>query len=132
MKKGDLSHEESTLSLFLVLMLIVGTMSFAMAADGKTYSFEIVSKGFQSTYWQAVLKGCLSETQKLNDEAGYEMIKFNMVGPDSESDIAVQVNEFESALNAGPRRHRPGRAGRQRPQRQHRRRAGCRHPDHRV
>jgi ribose transport system substrate-binding protein len=92
---------KKALSLFLVLMLIVGTVSFAVAED-TTYSFEIVSKGFQSTYWQAVLKGCESETQKLNDEAGYEMIKFNMVGPDSESDIAVQVNEFESALNANP------------------------------
>ncbi len=92
---------KKALSLFLVLMLIVGTISFAVAED-KTYSFEIVSKGFQSTYWQAVLMGVKSETQKLNDEAGYEMIKFNMVGPDSESDIAVQVNEFESALNAKP------------------------------
>ncbi|MBN1777592.1 MAG: substrate-binding domain-containing protein [Clostridiales bacterium] len=92
---------KKTLSLFLVLMLVVGTLSFA-AAEGRTYSFEIVSKGFQSTYWQAVLKGCLEETEKLNTEAGYEMIKFNMVGPDSESDIAVQVNEFESALNASP------------------------------
>jgi ribose transport system substrate-binding protein len=93
---------KKALSLILVLMMIVGTVSFAAATDAKTYSFEIVSKGFQSTYWQAVLKGCLSETKKLNDEAGYEMIKFNMVGPDSESDIAVQVNEFESALNANP------------------------------
>ncbi len=92
---------KKTLSLFLVLMLVIGTMSFAVAED-TTYSFEIVSKGFQSTYWQAVLKGCLSQTEKLNTEAGYEMIKFNMVGPDSESDIAVQVNEFESALNANP------------------------------
>ena len=93
---------KKTLSVLLVLAMIVGTVSFAVADEAKTYSFEIVSKGFQSTYWQAVLKGCQAETKKLNDEAGYEMIKFNMVGPDSESDIAVQVNEFESALNAKP------------------------------
>jgi len=93
---------KKALSLFLVLLLIVGTVSFAVADDAKTYSFEIVSKGFQSTYWQAVLKGCVSETTKINDAAGYELVKFNMVGPDSESDIAVQVNMFESALNAAP------------------------------
>ncbi len=93
---------KKALSLFLVLALLVGTVSFALADEAKTYSFEIVSKGFQSTYWQAVLKGCQMETKKINDEAGYEKVKFNMVGPDSESDIAVQVNEFESALNAKP------------------------------
>jgi ribose transport system substrate-binding protein len=93
---------KKALSLFLVLALVVGMTSFAFADEAKSYSFEIVSKGFQSTYWQAVLKGCQTETQKINDEAGYEKIKFNMVGPDSESDIAVQVNEFESALNAKP------------------------------
>ena len=92
---------KKALSLFLVLAMIVGLSSFAYASE-KTYTFEIVSKGFQSTYWQAVLKGCTEETKKINDEAGYEKVKFNMVGPDSESDIAVQVNEFESALNAKP------------------------------
>jgi ribose transport system substrate-binding protein len=92
---------KKALSLFLVLAMIVGLSSFAYASE-KTFNFEIVSKGFQSTYWQAVLKGCNDETKKINDEAGYEKVKFNMVGPDSESDIAVQVNEFESALNAKP------------------------------
>jgi ribose transport system substrate-binding protein len=93
---------KKVLSLFLVLAMVVGLCSFAMAEEAKTYSFEIVSKGFQSTYWQAVLKGCNDERDKINAEAGYEKVTFNMVGPDSESDIAVQVNEFESALNAKP------------------------------
>lgn len=93
MKKG--------LSLLLVLVMLVGLCSAALA-ENKTYSFEIVSKGFQSTYWQAVLKGSTNEAAKINKDAGYEKVKFNMVGPDSESDIAVQVNEFESALNAKP------------------------------
>ena len=93
---------KKALSLFLVLAMVISLCSFAYADDAKTYSFEIVSKGFQSTYWQAVLKGCQSEAKKINDEAGYEKVKFNMVGPDSESDIAVQVNEFESALNTKP------------------------------
>ena len=90
-----------SLSLLLVLVMLVGLCSAALA-ENKTYSFEIVSKGFQSTYWQAVFKGSTNEAAKINQEAGYEKVKFNMVGPDSESDIAVQVNMFESALNSKP------------------------------
>lgn len=72
------------------------------AASGQKYHFEIVSKGFQSTYWQAVYKGATAELKKLNDKAGYEKYSMNFVGPDSESDVAVQVQEFASALNAKP------------------------------
>ena len=74
----------------------------AAAASGKSYHFEIVSKGFQSTYWQAVYKGAQAELKKLNTDAGSEKYTMNFVGPDSESDIAVQVQEFTSALNAKP------------------------------
>ena len=69
---------KKALSLFLVLAMIIGLCSFASAEDAKSYSFEIVSKGFQSTYWQAVLKGCEAETKTINDAAGYEKVKFNM------------------------------------------------------
>lgn len=72
------------------------------AQDEETYHFEIVSKGFQSTYWQAVYKGATERLSSLNSEAGYEKYSMNFVGPDSESDIAVQVQEFASALNAKP------------------------------
>ncbi|NCB35819.1 MAG: hypothetical protein EOM58_07220, partial [Clostridia bacterium] len=94
-------YMKKALSLLLALALIISLCSVAFAEE-KTYSFEIVSKGFQSTYWQAVYKGSTNEAAKINQEAGYEKVKFNFVGPDSESDIAVQVNEFESALNAKP------------------------------
>lgn len=63
---------------------------------------EIVSKGFQSTYWQAVLNGTQTRVDELNEEAGYEMITFNFVGPDAESNVAQQVSQFESAVNAEP------------------------------
>lgn len=59
------------------------------------YNFEIVSKGFQSTYWQAVYKGASSEAKKLG-------VTINMVGPNSESDIADQVQMLNSAVNAKP------------------------------
>lgn len=74
----------------------------AAAGSGQSYHFEIVSKGFQSTYWQAVYKGSQDEVKKLNTDAGYEKYTINFAGPDSESDIAVQVQEFTSALNAKP------------------------------
>ena len=88
--------------LALVVALILALGMFAIAEEQPTYHFEIVSKGFQSTYWQAVYKGSLAEVEKLNEEAGYEMITFNFVGPDSESDIAQQVQQFENALNSAP------------------------------
>ena len=85
---------------FLLSLMIVFALTAAMAE--KTYHFEIVSKGFQATYWQAVLKGARDEVSRLNAEAGYEMITMNFVGPDSEADITQQVQQFTSALNADP------------------------------
>lgn len=76
--------------------------SSAAAGGNQKLHFEIVSKGFQSTYWQAVYKGSTAELKALNDKAGYEKYSMNFVGPDSESDVAVQVQEFTSALNAKP------------------------------
>lgn len=65
------------------------------AAPASDLSFEIVSKGFQHQYWQAVLKGAQSKA----DELG---VKINFVGPNSESDIADQVQMLNSAINAKP------------------------------
>ncbi len=76
--------------------------SKASDASGKKYHFEIVSKGFQSTYWQAVYKGATAELEALNSKAGYEKYSMNFVGPDSESDVSTQVQEFTSALNTKP------------------------------
>ena len=57
--------------------------------------FEIVSKGFQHQYWQAVLKGSQNKANELG-------ATINFVGPDSESDIAGQVQMLTSAINAQP------------------------------
>src|SRR5690554_5687745 len=51
------------------------------ASESKDLHFEIVSKGFQSTYWQAVYKGASAKAEELG-------VTINMVGPNSESDIA--------------------------------------------
>ena len=88
---------KKVLALVLALIMVLG-LSAAIAED---YHFEIVSKGFQSTYWQAVLKGANEEVEKINGE-GADHITINFVGPDSESDVAQQVQQFTSALNANP------------------------------
>lgn len=58
-------------------------------------SIEIVSKGFQHQYWQAVLKGANQRAEELG-------VKINFVGPNSESDIADQVQMLTNAINAAP------------------------------
>lgn len=65
----------------------------APAAGG--FHFEIVSKGFQHQYWQAVLKGAEEKAAELGDS-------MNFVGPNSESDIAPQVQMLDAAIAANP------------------------------
>ena len=66
----------------------------APAAEGG-YHFEIVSKGFQHAFWQAVYKGAETKAAELGDT-------MNFVGPNSESDIADQVQMINNAINAQP------------------------------
>lgn len=73
---------------------MVGTVSVS-AADYSDVSVEIVSKGFQHQYWQAVLKGAENKAAELG-------CKINFVGPNSESDIADQVQMLNSAINQAP------------------------------
>ena len=56
---------------------------------------EIVSKGFQHQYWQAVLKGAEQKAAELG-------VTINFVGPNSETDIAEQVQMLSNAINAAP------------------------------
>ena len=72
-----------------------GASTNAGAADTSNMSFEIVSKGLQHEYWQAVKKGVENKAAELG-------ITINFVGPDSESNITQQVQQLESALNANP------------------------------
>ena len=66
----------------------------AAPAEGG-YHFEIVSKGFQHAFWQAVYKGAEEKAAELGDT-------MNFVGPNSESDIADQVQMINNAINAQP------------------------------
>lgn len=77
---------------------MVGTMVGATnvsAADYSGLQIEIVSKGFQHQYWQAVLKGAEEKAEELG-------CTINFVGPNSESDYADQVQMLTSAINAAP------------------------------
>ena len=65
------------------------------SADTSDLHFEIVSKGFQHQYWQAVLKGAENKAEELG-------VSINFVGPNSESDIADQVQMLNNAINAKP------------------------------
>ncbi|MDF2801482.1 MAG: periplasmic binding protein/LacI transcriptional regulator [Anaerocolumna sp.] len=58
-------------------------------------SVEIVAKGFQHDFWQAVLKG----TEKAAEEFG---VTTNFVGPEGEGAIATQVEQLNNAINKGP------------------------------
>lgn len=65
------------------------------AATTGDMSIYIVSKGFQHQYWQAVLKGA--------EEAAAELgVTIDFKGPDTESDIAQQVQMLNNALNNKP------------------------------
>ena len=94
MKKKILS---ALLCVAMVATMLIGCGQQSGGGDaGKDgYKFEIVSKGFQHQYWQAVLKGSQNKAKELGDT-------INFVGPDSESDIAGQVQMLQSAINAGP------------------------------
>ena len=72
-----------------------GTAQFEGLAANEAYDFQIVVKSFQSTYWQAALKGM--------DQAAEELgVTYSAQGPASESDIADQVNMLNSAINGAP------------------------------
>lgn len=56
---------------------------------------EIVSKGFQHEFWQAVKKGA-------DDAAAEKGWTINFVGPETESDVSDQVEMLASAVNKNP------------------------------
>ena len=57
--------------------------------------FEVIVKSFQSTYWQAAVKG----VEQAMAETG---VTANCNGPATESDIADQVQMLDSAIEAKP------------------------------
>ena len=61
----------------------------------EAYEFPMMVKSFQSTYWEAAMKGM----EKAAEELG---VTYTAQGPNSESDIADQVNLINTAIAANP------------------------------
>lgn len=64
------------------------------AAD-QEYHFKIIVQSYQSTYWQAAIQGINGAADRLG-------VKVDCTGPNSESDIADQVNMLNNAVNSKP------------------------------
>ena len=61
----------------------------------EAYEFPMMVKSFQSTYWEAAMKGM----DKAAEELG---VTYTAQGPNSESDIADQVNMVNTAIASNP------------------------------
>ena len=81
---------KKVLAIVLAMMLVLSA-SAAFAAE-----YEIVSKGFQHQYWQAVLKGAEKKAAELG-------VEINFVGPANESAYDEQLTQLNSAINAAPK-----------------------------
>ena len=81
---------KKVLAVVLALMLVFSATA-AFAAE-----YEIVSKGFQHQYWQAVLKGAQQKAEELG-------VEINFVGPANESAYDEQLSQLNSAINAAPK-----------------------------
>ncbi len=72
-----------------------GTAQFEGLTANEAYDFSIIVKSFQSTYWQAAIQG-------MEMAAGELGVTYTAQGPNSESDIADQINMLNNAINSAP------------------------------
>ena len=71
------------------------TAQFEGLVANEAYEFPMMVKSFQSTYWDAAQEGM----KLAADELG---VTYTAQGPNSESDIADQVNMINTAISADP------------------------------
>lgn len=81
-------------AVMAVSMLGAAVSAEEVTANGD-YTFEIIVKSYQSSYWQAAVQGIDSEKEALGVTA-------NSTGPNAESDIADQVQMLRDAINKKP------------------------------
>ena len=97
---------KKVVALSICAAMVAGmSASTVMAADmpeqfkdlkaNEAYEFPMMVKSFQSTYWDAAQEGM----KKAADELG---VTYKAQGPNSESDIADQVNMINTAIAAKP------------------------------
>jgi ribose transport system substrate-binding protein len=83
----------------MVCMMMAVVLVVSLASCGGSAKMdkhvEIISKGFQHEFWQAVNKGA----QDAADEQGWTI---NFVGPETESDVSDQVDMLADAVNKNP------------------------------
>ena len=97
---------KKVVALSICAAMVAGmSMSTVMAADlpdqfkdlkaNEAYEFPMMVKSFQSTYWDAAQEGM----KKAAEELG---VTYTPQGPNSESDIADQVNMINTAIASNP------------------------------
>ncbi len=77
------------------------TAAVPAKVETKDMNIQLVSKGFQHDFWQAVLKGA----KQAAEEAGIDVndsTKFNFVGPANESAVQEQMTQLQTALATKP------------------------------
>ena len=72
------------------------TAQFDGLKANEAYEFPMMVKSFQSTYWDAAQEGM----KKASEELG---VTYKPQGPNSESDIADQVNMINTAIASNPK-----------------------------
>ena len=92
--------KKKLLAVVLGVSMVAAMPVCAMAAESEVvangdYTFEIIVKSYQSSYWQAAVTGINQEQEALGVTA-------NSNGPNAESDIADQVNMLNDAINKKP------------------------------
>ena len=81
----------SAVAVASAMALVVSTGSAVHAAD-KQLNIQMVSKGFQHQFWQAVKLGAEQAGTALN-------AKINFVGPPTEQDTQIQLDQLTAAIN---------------------------------
>ena len=71
------------------------TAQFEGLTANEAYEFPMMVKSFQSTYWDAAQEGMAMAAEELG-------VTYTAQGPNSESDIADQVNMINTAISANP------------------------------
>ena len=71
------------------------TAQFDGLKANEAYEFPMMVKSFQSTYWDAAQEGM----KKASEELG---VTYKAQGPNSESDIADQINMINTAIGSNP------------------------------
>ena len=97
---------KKVIAVVMCAAMVAGmSASSVMAADmpeqfknlkaNEAYDFPMMVKSFQSTYWDAAQEGM----KKASEELG---VTYKAQGPNSESDIADQVNMINTAIASNP------------------------------